>query len=217
MSQANGSSSELDYRCKQQFASQKDKSQDPAIVSTTWGQATLLTARKRPRKASPSPNASKGKSVSNQSLLPAPLTDAPLDPNINETGKASQAASDVNAKPSACATPTISQGSLAPGQDLAIYLSTPTQPLLLIRPKFASGTYGDTSVWLGVNDQKLYLRKFEGTQYGARPRDITHASQVPMERRSRQRHTTTCLLVTSWSPTKRLAARLPPQSTRDSI
>lgn len=35
----------------------------------------------------------------------------------------------------------------------------PEQNLLLVKPGFASGAFGNCSVWIGTNDKKLYIRK----------------------------------------------------------
>jgi len=56
---------------------------------------------------------------------------------------------------------------------LAVYLNTTFQPFILVKPSFAAGGFARCSIWLGLDDRKLYVRKLQGCSEGS-PKDITH-------------------------------------------
>lgn len=41
----------------------------------------------------------------------------------------------------------------------AVLFNTPEQDLLLVKPQYASGAFGNCSVWIGAKDKRLYIRK----------------------------------------------------------
>lgn len=61
---------------------------------------------------------------------------------------------------------------------LGVYLQIDIQSFILIKPSFAKGGYAHCSVWLGVNDRKLYVRKLQMCSDQV-PRDISHQISHP--------------------------------------
>lgn len=61
---------------------------------------------------------------------------------------------------------------------LGIHLQIGTRSFILIQPSFAKGAYAHCSIWLGVNDSKLYVRKLQ-TCSDQIFRDISHHISHP--------------------------------------
>lgn len=69
-------------------------------------------------------------------------------------------------------TPETLAGPRQPVLALAVYLNTEFRPFILVKPSFAAGGFARCSIWLGLNDRKLYVRKLQGSSEGT-PKDST--------------------------------------------
>jgi len=64
-----------------------------------------------------------------------------------------------------------------PSLALAVYFNTQFHDFILVKPSFAAGGFAKCSIWLGLSDRKLYVRKLQRSR--STPRDITHCVQHP--------------------------------------
>ncbi|KAK5957633.1 hypothetical protein OHC33_000821 [Knufia fluminis] len=148
-----------------------DYADSPSIISEA-GDVMLSPTKKRKLEMSPLPMPDQA----SPSVPPNDLTDALVQLNLSQadhptSNDGNTDTEETESNPSTART-TPERVISPPRPVLAIYLDTPSQPFILVKPSFAVGGFARCSIWLGLNDRRLYVRKLQGCC--STPKDVTH-------------------------------------------
>jgi len=149
----------------------------PSIMSE-GGDAMLSPTKKRKLRLKPLPTPAQAKHEPQNGMPENELSDAlaklsfDKDDQKTNTDADTDTENDESTVSTAQTTPETFAGPRQPALALAIYLNTKFQPFILVKPSFAAGGFARCSIWLGLHDRKLYVRKLQGSFEGT-PKDIT--------------------------------------------